>query len=680
MTSTDKNPLLAQLGLPNFAAISAGDVGPAIDHLVARCEQALKDATHPEMPATYEALTEVLDLPLDALNQAWGVVGHLHAVANTPELRAAYAAAQPKVTALHTQVASDLKLFELFKRISAASETSLSDAQRKAIENSLLSFRLAGAELSDAQKERFAATQQRSAELTRDFSNHLLDATDAFVYWATADELAGVPEDVLAMLRHAATAAGREDDVYKLSLQMPCLGPVLQYAHNRHVREVLYRAQATRASEFGPPELDNTSLVAEMLALRQERAAMLGYENYAKVSLIPKMAESPAQVLEFLRDLAVRSRPHAQRDLDELRTFAREELGIFNLEVWDVSYASEKLRQSRYAFSEQDVKQHFRLDTVLPGLFGIAETLFDIQIHAEAQPGWHATVMAYRVERAGELIGRFFLDPYARDGKRAGAWMDGATPRWRKPGGKLRTAVAYLVTNFAAPVDGGPALMSHYDVVTLFHEFGHGLHFLLSNVEVLGVSGISGVEWDAVELPSQLMENFAWEWPILQRISAHVETGESLPRALFDKMMAARKFQSGMQLLRQVELSLFDMRVHAEPEHRKDVQALIGEVRAEASLMLPPDYNRFQNGFSHIFAGGYAAGYYSYLWAEVLSADAWSLFAQAGALDVATGRRYRQAILERGGSRPTSENFKDFVGRSPKVDALLIQRGVSNAS
>lgn len=680
MNITDHNPLLTDDVLPRFDAVAAADVAPAIDQLIARCEQALAQATQADTPADYDFLADILDPPLEALSQAWGVVGHLQSVVDTPELRAAYASAQPKVTALFTRVSSDLKLFDLYKRVSTECGDRLSVPRRKALDNGLRGFRLAGAELPQDKKERFAATQQRSAELSRSFSNHLLDATDAFVYWATAEELAGVPEDVLAMLRHAAKAAGRDDETYKLSLQLPCLGPVMQYAHDRHLRETLYRAQATRASEFGPPELDNTALITEMLTLRHERAALLGLANHAEVSLIPKMADSPTQVLDFLRDLGQRSRAQAQRDLDEVRAFARAELGLAELEVWDVGYASEKLRQSRYAFSEQDVKKHFSLDRVLPGLFGIAETLFDVSISADPLPAWHAGVTAYRVERAGKLLGQFFLDPYARTGKRAGAWMNGARPRWRKPGGELRTAMAYLVTNFAAPVDGRPALMSHGDVVTLFHEFGHGLHFLLSQVDVLGVSGISGVEWDAVELPSQLMENFAWEWPILQRISAHAETGEPLPRPLFDKMWAARNFQSGLQLLRQVELALFDMRVHAEPARNADVQVVLNEVRAEISLMPPPSYNRFQNGFSHIFAGGYSAGYYSYLWAEVLSADAWNLFERAGVLDVATGQRYRETILERGGSQPMSENFEAFVGRAPQIDALLRQRGVAIAN
>lgn len=463
----------------------------------------------------------------------------------------------------------------------------------------------------------------------------------------------------------------------KMPRQQPCYGPVMQFAHNRGLRQTLYRAQMTRASEFGPPERDNTPLIAEMLALRQERSALLSYPSYADVSLVPKMASSPQQVQEFLRDIAKRARRQAEQELDRLKGFARDELGLFDLQVWDIGYASERLRQTRYAFSDEDVKRYFRLDKVLDGLFSIAKKLFDVVIVAESHSVWHSDVTAYRVERGGALLGRFFLDPYARAAKRGGAWMNGARSRWRKPDGSLRTALAYLVTNFAAPVGAKPALMSHMEVVTLFHEFGHALHFLLSMVEVPGVAGISGVEWDAVELPSQLMENFAWEWEILQRISAHEETGESLPRSLYDKMLAARNFLSGMQLLRQVEMALFDMRIHAEPASATSVQAVLDDVRREISIMPPPEYNRFQNGFAHIFAGGYAAGYYSYLWAEVLAADAWSVFEKAGPLNTETGRRYLAAILERGGSRPMSENFVDFVGRPPSVTALLRQRGIA---
>ena len=676
MTSLENNPLLSVEELPQFDAIKPADIAPAITHLIAHCEAALERSTHPDTPDDYDALAAILDLPLQALNDAFGVVAHLRSVADTPELRVALAETQPRVTALYSRIGADDKLYARYQRIAAESGARLSAPQRKALGNSLLKFRLSGAELLPEQKPRFAAIQQRAAELSRGFSERLLDATDAFVYWATAEELAGVPTDVLTSLSHAAKAAGREGQ-YKLSLQLPVVGTVMQYAHKRELREILYRAQATRASEFGPPELDNTALIAEMLALRHESAGMLGHAHHAEVSLIAKMADSPAQVLDFLRDLAQRSRPQATRDLEELRAFARDQLGLTRLESWDVGYASENLRQSRYAFSEQEVKQHFSLSKVLPGLFSIAQDLFEITIVEEQQPAWHPSVKAYRVERAGELLGRFYLDPYSRPGKRSGAWTDDARPRWRKPGGELRTAMAFLVTNFAAPVGEYPALMSHQEVVTLFHEFGHGLHFLLSQVDVLGVSGISGVEWDAVELPSQLMENFAWEWSILQRISAHAETGAPLPRALFNKMVAARNFQSGMQLLRQIEFSLFDMRIHAEPQRSGEAQAVMDEVRAETSLMPPPDYNRSQNCFTHIFASDYSAGFYGYLWAELLSADAWSVFERAGALDVKTGHRYRESILERGGSQPMSENFEAFVGRAPQIDALLRRRGVA---
>jgi len=676
MNVTHPNPLLAADALPDFAAISASHVESAIQDLAARCEQALERATHPDTPADYKTLTEILEEPLQAFAFAWSTINHLQSVANTPEMRAAYASAQPKVTELHTRISSDLRLFDLYKRAMAAGENSLSAPQLRTLSHSIRGFWLSGADLAPTPKNRFVATQQRSAELSREFSNHLLDATDAFAYWASAQELAGVPDDVLRLLRHAALASGREDDVYKLSLQLPCLGPVLQYADDRKLRETLYQAHATRASELGPSNLDNTALITEILELRHERAALLGLAHHAEVSLIPKMADSPAVVLDFLRDLAKRSRPQAQCELEELTSFAREQLDLPELQIWDVAYASEKLRQTRHAFSETEVKQYFSLNRVLQGIFEVAETLFDAKICITPQAVWHPDVTAYRVERDGEILGHFFLDPYARSGKRAGAWMDGALPRWRKPNGDTRTAMAYLVTNFASPVGGQPALMSHQDVVTLCHEFGHGFHFLLSQIDVLGVSGVSGVEWDAVELPSQLMENYAWEWSFLKGISAHAQTGATLPPELFQKMCRARNFQSGMQLMRQIELALFDMRLHAEPTRSGEAQVLMNEVRAEMALMRTPPYTRFQNSFSHIFAGSYSAGYYSYLWAEVLSADAWSEFKKAGAFDAETGRRYRETILERGGSRPTKDNFISFVGRAPQIDALLRQRGI----
>ena len=676
MTLDTTNPLLDDSGLPRFDLITPAQVAPAIDQLIAQCERAMQQAAQPGMPADHDLLAELMDPPLQALGAAWGAVTHLQSVCDTPELRTAVSTNQPKVTALYTRLSSDLRLYELYKRIATEQDQQLSAAQRRTLSNSLRDFQLSGAELAALQKERFAETLQRSAALTREFSNRLLDATDSFVYWANPDELAGVPQEVCEGLAAAARAEDRAGAL-KVTLQQPCLGPLMRYAHRRELREMLYRASATRASEFGPSELDNGPMITEIMALRHERAGLLGHPHHAAVSLIPKMADTPLQVLDFLRDLARRCRPQAEAELADLRIFAVEQLGLDTLEVWDFAYASEQLRQARYAFSAQEVKLHFQLDKVLAGLFGIAESLFDIRIRAEPLPAWHASVTSYRIERDGTLLGHFFLDPYARAGKTAGAWMNGARPRWRRPDGTLCTAVAYLVTNFAAPVDAKPALLLHDEVVTLFHEFGHGLHFLLSQVEVLGVSGISGVEWDAVELPSQLMENFAWQWPILERIGSHVETGAPLPRPLFDKMVAARNFQNGLMLLRQTELALFDMRLHAEPERAGAAQALMEEVRAETALLQPPAYNRFQNGFSHIFAGGYAAGYYSYLWAEVLACDAWEVFERDGALNAATGRRYRESILEVGGSRTMRESFEAFVGRLPKIDALLRQRGLS---
>ena len=463
----------------------------------------------------------------------------------------------------------------------------------------------------------------------------------------------------------------------------------MQYGENRALRELLYRANSTRASELGKPELDNSEVMREILKLRQEEARLLGYRSYADVSLVPKMAASPAQVTEFLRDLAVRARPHALKDLSELRAFARTELGIDDLQAWDVPFASEKLKEARYAFSDQEVKQYFTEPKVLEGLFRIIETLFEVSIRPDTAPVWHPSVRFFRIERAAqvaggaaELVGQFYLDPYARPGKRPGAWMDEVRGRWARPEGRLQTPVAQLVCNFTPPLPGRPALLSHDDVTTLFHEFGHGLHHLLTRVADIGVAGIAGVEWDAVELPSQFMENFCWEWEVVKRLTAHADTGESLPRELFDRMLAAKNFQSGLQTLRQVEFSLFDMRLHAEPGSEDRIEALLDDVRNEVSVFKPPSFNRFQHSFSHIFAGGYSAGYYSYKWAEVLSADAWGAFEESanetgGVLNVETGRRYRQAVLEAGGSRPAMESFRAFRGREPTIDALLRHQGMS---
>jgi oligopeptidase A len=460
---------------------------------------------------------------------------------------------------------------------------------------------------------------------------------------------------------------------------MPSYWPVQQFADSRRLREVLYRAFATRASEFGPAELDNTPLILRILELRKEEAQMLGYRNYAEVSLVPKMAESVEQVLGFLRDLAKKARPFAERDMAELTDFARRELGLTALKPWDLGYASEKLREKRYAFSEQEVKAYFTEPGVLAGLFRVVESLYGVRVLPDSAPAWHEDVRFFRLENArGEKFGQFYLDPYARETKRGGAWMDEALSRRRVAAG-MQTPVAYLACNFPRPVGGKPATFSHGDVETLFHETGHGLHHLLTRVEELGVSGIHGVEWDAVELPSQFMENYCWEWEVVRRMSCHVDTGETLPRALFDKMLAARNFQSGMQTVRQIEFALFDMLLHSEFEvgGERSVLDLLRAVREEVAVIFPPAWNRFPNGFSHIFAGGYAAGYYSYTWAEVLSADRYAAFEEAGdPFDPHVGRRFLDEIIAVGGERLALTNFRAFRGRDPQVDALLRHSGM----
>ncbi len=681
------NPLLELQGLPPFDRIRAEHVTPAVDSLLAQAEAALEKAVGAEVPADYDALSAVLDVATERLSRAWGAVRHLNAVLDTPALRAAYTENLPRITEFHTRLGADERLFAKYKAILAApAAQSLSPARRKALANAVRDFVLSGAELQGEAKQRFAQIQELQAELARRFSEHVLDATDGYALYVNAAELDGVPEDVIQSARAAAQADGREG--CKLTLHFPSYFPVMQYGRNRALREKLYAAYVTRASEFGPAERDNGPLMRELLALRQEEARLLGKSSYADVSLVPKMAVSPQQVIDFLRDLARRARPGAERDLGELRAFARDELGLPDLQAWDMPFASERLKEKRYAFSDQEVKPYFVQERVLDGLFRIIETLFEVRIRPDEAPVWHPSVRFYRIERpsagdsAPELVGQFYLDPFARAGKRPGAWMDGMRDRWARPGSGLQTPVAHLVCNFAPPLDGRPALLTHDDVQTLFHEFGHGLHHLLTQVDDLGVSGISGVEWDAVELPSQFMENLCWEWEVLQRLTAHVDSGEPLPRDLFERMLAAKNFHSGLQMLRQVEFSLIDMRLHAEPGNEARIDAVAAEVRADVALVPTPAFNRFLNSFSHIFAGGYAAGYYSSKWAEVLSADAWSAFeeaARAGSvLDVTTGRRYRRSVLEVGGSRSAMESFKTFRGREPRIDALLRHQGLDD--
>ncbi|PRD65604.1 M3 family metallopeptidase [Malikia granosa] len=677
------NPLLDFTDLPLFDAIRPEQVEPAVDSLLQAAATALEQVTADDFAPDWQAMAQVLDVATERLGRAWGAVSHLNSVADTPELRATYNAALPKVTEFWTRLGADERLYAKYKAMDPAR---LDAEQTQARRNALRGFVLGGAELQGEAKERFAAIQERQAELGQKFSENALDATDAWTYYASAEELDGVPADTLAATRAAAEAEGKAG--HKLTLKLPCYLPLMQFGRNRSLREKLYRAYGTRASEQAEGDavkFDNSAIIDELLALRQEEAELLGYPHFAAVSLVPKMAESAEQVVTFLRELAQKARPYAERDLADMRAFAAESLGLADPQAWDWPYIGEQLRQARYAYSEQDVKPYFTAPKVLEGLFKIVETLFEVQIRPDQAPVWHPSVKCFRLERAGQLIGQFYLDPGARAGKRGGAWMDDVRARWLRPDdARLQTPVAQLVCNFSEPVGDKPALLTHDDVITLFHEFGHGLHHLLTQVQEHDVSGISGVEWDAVELPSQFMENFCWEWDVLSGMTAHVETGEPLPRELFDKMLAAKNFQSGLQTLRQIEFSLFDMLLHSGGAADGDFMALLQRVRDEVALIQPPAYSRTAHTFSHIFAGGYAAGYYSYKWAEVLSADVYAAFEEAAqanggsTLDVETGRRFRRELLEVGGSRPAMDSFKAFRGREPELDALLRHQGMAD--
>jgi len=684
------NPLLDFSDLPLFDRIQPEHVGPAVDELMAKADAALETVTAPDFPATWAGIASVLDVATENLGRAWGAVSHLNSVADAPELRAAYNAALPRVTEFWTRLGADERLYAKYKAIDVAT---LNAEQRQAHKNAIRNFVLSGAELQGADRDRFAQIQERQAELSQKFSENALDATDAFAYYATEAEVAGIPADVLQAARTQAEAEGKTG--YRLSLKMPSYLPVMQFATSGKLRETLYKAYTTRASDQAAPEFskfDNSAIMKEILALRLEEAKLLGYNNFGEVSVVAKMAKSPDEVITFLRDLARRARPYAEKDVADLRAFVASQLGMAELQPWDYAYVGEKLKEARYAFSEQEVKQYFTAPKVLAGLFKIVETLFEVAIRKDSAPVWKPGVEFYRIERNGELVGQFYLDQPARTGKRGGAWMDDVRARWLRPDtGKLQTPVAHLVCNFAEGVGGKPALLTHDDVTTLFHEFGHGLHHMLTQVNERDVSGISGVEWDAVELPSQFMENFCWEWDVLKHMTAHVDTGAPLPRVLFDKMLAAKNFQSGMQTLRQVEFSLFDMLLHTAHKPADDLMDLLNEVRREVAVIPSPPYSRTAHTFSHIFSGGYAAGYYSYKWAEVLSADAYAAFEETATaapsspgddggkttVTVETGRKYRQAILEAGGSRPAMESFKAFRGREPSIDALLRHQGMA---
>ena len=675
------NPLLDFSGLPRFSTIRPEHVGPAVDQLLAAAREALRKAE--AAPPTWRDFVAPMEDATERLSRAWGQVEHLHAVLDSPALREAYNAGLPKITQFWTELGQNQRLFDKYRELKASPEyAGLAPARRKLVENALRDFRLGGAELPADLKPRYAAIQEELATLSAKFSENVLDATNAYsIVIEDEKRLAGIPADELQAAREAAQKDETRTDGkprWKFNLQMPSYFPVMQYADDRALRETLYRESATRASEFGKPEWDNTPLIERILKLRKEDAGLLGYANFAEVSLVPKMAQTPRQVIDFLRDLSGRARPFAERDLEELRRFAKEELGLEQLESWDLAYASEKLRAQRYAFSDQEVKQYFPEDVVVRGLFRVAEALYEVRLVESKAPLWHPDVRFFEVHDAGgTLIGQFYVDLYARETKRGGAWMDDAIARRRK-GERIQNPVAYLNCNFSRPVGSKPALFTHDEVLTLFHEFGHGLHHLLTRVEDLGVSGINGVEWDAVELPSQFMENFCWEWDVLREMTRHVETGQPLPRALFDKMLAAKNFQSGLAMLRQIEFAVFDMRLHCDfdPAGGRSALELLEEVRDQVAVLRPPKYNRFPNSFGHIFGGGYAAGYYSYKWAEVLSADAYSLFEEKGVLSPAAGARFRDEILAVGGSRPAAESFRAFRGREPNVEALLRHNGM----
>ena len=693
------NPLLTfGRGIAAYSEVKPEHIAPAIQFLLQHAQNAVNTATDPKTPSSWSNLAEPLEDATEALGRSWGVISHLNSVADTAELRAAYGEMLPEVTAFFSSLGQNLALYQKFKELKNSPDfAKLNRAQKKVIENSLRDFRLGGAELSDTDKPRFSAIQDEQAVLGKAFSDHVLDATDGFVHLVTdKSDLAGLPEDAIAAA--ADTAQQKDLQGWAFTLHFPSYYPVMQYSENRELRRLMYQAYVTRSSELAPQygkgklDWDNTQNMLDQLRLRDEEARMLGFANYAALSLTPKMANTVYEVDLFLTNFAIKSKPFAQKDWQELCEFAKAELGFADgLEPWDIPFAAEHLKQARYSFSENELKQYFPLPKVLDGLFQVIQTLFNVKIEATDLPTWHADVQSFAVkDQTGKIRAYFYLDPYARPGKRGGAWMDDARGRRELPNGEIQIPVAYLVCNFAPPVKVDGVLrqptITHDDVITLFHESGHGLHHLLTQVSALGVSGINGVEWDAVELPSQFMENFCWEWEVLEKMTAHAQTGKPLPRELFDKILAAKNFQNGLATLRQIVMSLTDWRLHSS----FDAKAAKGHAALDVSRSIADEYNiipqpeisRWINSFSHIFAGGYAAGYYSYKWAEVLSADAYSAFEEASkltgsVLDAKTGTRYREEILEVGGSRPAAESFKAFRGREPSIDALLRHGGLA---
>lgn len=674
------NPLLHVHTLPPFSAISPDMIEPAVDQLLAEGRQVVADLVSTVTEPTWDNFVMPMEQMGDRLAQAWSPVSHMNAVVNSDALRDAYNACLPKLSQYWTELGQHKGLYALYQKLAQSPAfTTLSRAQQTAVEHTLRDFTLSGIALPEAEQKRYAELQQRLSELTTKFSENVLDATGGWSKQILDEsELAGLPDSAKAAARQAAQE--KSLDGWLITLDFPSYFPVMTYADNRALRRELYEAYCTRASEQGPQagQWDNSAVMQEIMTLRLEKAKLLGFNNYAEYSLATKMAESPAQVIAFLDDMASKSRAQAQSEYEELCRFAREEHGAEALEAWDVGYYSEKLKHARYEISQEMLRPYFPLPKVLEGMFGVAQRLFGIEIRQQPEfDSWHRDARLYDVLRDGELIARFFLDPFARGKKRGGAWMDDCRVRRRRDDGTLQLPVAYLVCNFNPPVGDDPALLTHNEVTTLFHEFGHGIHHMLTKVEVADVSGINGVAWDAVELPSQFMENWCWEPEALALISGHYQSGETLPQALLDKMLAAKNFQSGMMMVRQLEFSLFDFHLHSEyVPGVTDIQQVLDRIRAQVAVVPAPAFNRFQHSFSHIFAGGYAAGYYSYKWAEVLSADAFSRFEQEGIFNPATGADFLHAILEQGGAREAMDLFVEFRGRKPEVDALLRHSGI----
>ena len=665
--------------LPKFSNINLEDVEKELDALLASNQDKIKaltsnDQTHVSW-ANFAAPMETLS---DELNQFWSPISHLNMVQNTPELRDVYNACLPKLTQYFTDLGQNKGLYQAYKTL-AGKVDELDKAQQEALRQNIRSFELSGVALEGEAKQRYGEISNRLSELSSKFGENVLDATRAWSKLITDEaELAGLPESALAQAKQMAQA--KELEGWLFTLDAPSFMPVMSYADNRALRFEMYQAFATRASNQGPNanEFDNAPLIDEMLVLKKEKAVILGFENYAELSVATKMADNGQQVIDFLEDLAEKSKPAAEQDLAELSAYVEAEFAVTELDAWDVGYYSEKLREHKYAISQEVLRPYFPIDKALAGLFKVANSLFDVEIRQEAEfDTYHEDVKLFTVSKAGVDVARFYLDPFAREGKRGGAWMDDCRCRYRLEDGRLQLPVAYLVCNFTAPIDGKPSLLTHNELTTLFHEFGHGLHHMLTQVEVLDVSGISGVAWDAVELPSQFMENWCWQEEALAFIACHHETGETLPAELLEKMLAAKNFHAAMQMVRQLEFSLFDFKLHREYQKDTDVQSLLNEVRANVAVVKAPEFNRFQTAFSHIFAGGYSAGYYSYKWAEVLSADAFSKFEEDGIFNKETGLAFRNTVLANGGSRPAAELFAAFRGREPSIDALLRHNGIA---